>query len=145
MIFMRSKGDSAFYEYLERVEKLYNEGKGGIDRIKYENLLTPGKQLDDGFVERQKKDTQYIAKATVHLLEGICDRVRTTSGSVTDYLRGHWKLKHLLQDLGKPILRETGNTEMRMIRDKRQVSIKRLKSSKNGRSVTTIDIMLWMR
>ncbi|PIP55079.1 MAG: hypothetical protein COX07_01855, partial [Bacteroidetes bacterium CG23_combo_of_CG06-09_8_20_14_all_32_9] len=66
---------------------------------KQKNLLL--KEIPEDFVERQKKDTQYIAIKVKEKLAGIVglQNVTTTSGGITDYLREHWKLNNIFKEL----------------------------------------------
>jgi len=115
--FMESKGEHALKAYTEKVNKLYNDGKGQISRTKFENLMCSGDEIPSDFVERMKKDSQYIAKETVKLLRTVCENTYTTTGQVTDLLRSEWGLKNVLEELGKPIYRELGLIETKEIKD----------------------------
>ena len=61
-------------------------------------------------VQRQIKDTQYIAIRVKEELNKIVgnENVKTTTGSVTDYLRNHWgltdKFKLLLKERYEALL-----------------------------------------
>jgi CRISPR-associated endonuclease Csn1 len=60
------------------------------------NLLRD--KIPDNFVERQIKDTQYIAKEVKKELAKVVgnENIKTTGGSITDYLRAQWGLRKLL-------------------------------------------------
>lgn len=116
--FMNSKGEEALHQYIEKVNELYKDGKGRISRTKFENLLCQGKDIPSDFVERMKKDTQYIAKETVKMLKLICPNVYTTTGQVTDYLRSEWGLKEVLQELGLPKYKAIGQVEEKTIKQR---------------------------
>lgn len=66
---------------------------------KKRNLLMEKIPVD--FVERQKKDTQYISVAIKDELSRVVgsDNVKTTTGEVTNYLRSHWGLKKLFMNM----------------------------------------------
>lgn len=115
--FMESKGEHALKSYTEKVNKLYNDGKGQISRTKFENLMCSGDEIPSDFVERMKKDSQYIAKETVKLLRTVCENTYTTTGQVTDLLRSEWGLKNVLEELGKPLYKELGLIETKEIKD----------------------------
>ena len=69
---------------------------------KKKNLLA--EKIPSNPVARQLKDTQYISIALKDELAKIVgsDKVKTTTGGVTDYLRSHWGLKKLFMELTEP-------------------------------------------
>ncbi|WP_340073992.1 type II CRISPR RNA-guided endonuclease Cas9 [Leptobacterium sp. I13] len=115
--FMNSKGEDALNQYLNKVNDLYKDGKGNINKLKFENLLCKGMDIPDDFVERMKKDSQYIAKETVKILKGICKDTYTTTGQITDFLRDKWELKNVLQEAMLPVYKKIGQTEIREHKD----------------------------
>lgn len=92
-------GEKGRQEYEIRVEELYKGGKEGISKGKYKKLLMKGSEIPDGFVERDLRNSQYIAKKAKELLEEVCRTVNTTTGSVTDRLREDWQLVNVMQEL----------------------------------------------
>lgn len=62
------------------------------------------KTIPNDFVERQLKDTQFIAKAVREELAKVVgmQQVHTTTGSVTMHLREQWGIAHLFKDLLLP-------------------------------------------
>lgn len=94
-------GEKGRLEYEARVEELYKGGKDkeGISKGKYKKLLMKGSEIPDGFVDRDLRNSQYIAKKAKELLEEVCRTVNTTTGSVTDRLREDWQLVNVLQEL----------------------------------------------
>lgn len=97
--FMSGKSQEVFEQYLEKVNELYNDGKGKINKAKFDNLICKGDDIPSDFVERMKKDSQYISKETVKLLKNVCENVFTTTGQVTDFLRDKWRLKEVMQEV----------------------------------------------
>lgn len=114
--FMDSKGEIALREYIEKVNDLYKDGRGTISKAKFENLLCKGEDIPSDFVERMKKDSQYIAKEAVKLLKTVCPNVYTTTGQVTDFLREEWELKNLLQELTFDKYKAIGQVEEKTIK-----------------------------
>lgn len=114
--FMASKGDEKLYQYVSKVNDLYKDGAGSINRVKFDNLLCKGEDIPSDFVERMKKDSQYIAKESVRMLKTVCPNVYTTTGQVTDFLRDEWKLKHLLQELTFDTYKAIGQVEEKIIK-----------------------------
>lgn len=92
-------GENGLLEYEIRVEELYKGGKEGISKGKYKKLLMKGNEIPDGFVDRDLRNSQYIAKKAKELLEEVCRTVNTTTGSVTDRLRSDWQLVNVMQEL----------------------------------------------
>jgi len=68
---------------------------------KRKNLLA--RQIPKDFLERQKKDTQYISIKVKEELAKIVgtSNVKTTTGGVTDYLKLHWGLTEKFKELTK--------------------------------------------
>lgn len=68
---------------------------------KLKNLLAT--KVPEDFVERQKKDTQYISIKVKEELGKIIgtENVKTTTGGVTDYLRQHWGLNDLFKRMNR--------------------------------------------
>ncbi|MBI1184635.1 type II CRISPR RNA-guided endonuclease Cas9 [bacterium] len=114
--FMATKGEDALHEYIENVNSLYGDGNGTLTKAKFENLMCKGEDIPSDFVERMKKDSQYIAKEAVKLLKSVCPNVYTTTGQITDFLRDEWELKHLLQELGLPKYRAIGQVEEKTVK-----------------------------
>lgn len=92
-------GELGLRDYESRVEELYKGGKDGISKGKYKKLLMKGTEIPDGFVDRDLRNSQYIAKKAKELLEEVCRTVNTTTGSVTDRLREDWQLVNVMQEL----------------------------------------------
>lgn len=92
-------GEKGVNEYQIRVEELYKNGKEGISKGKFKKLLMKGDEIPDGFVERDLRNSQYIAKKAKELLEEVCRTVNTTTGSITDRLREDWQLVNVMQEL----------------------------------------------
>merc|ERR1711974_180742 len=85
--------------YINRVEDLYHGGKGVINKAKYNKLLMKQQDIPDGFIDRDLRNSQYIAKKATEMLYGICRKVTPTTGSITDKLREDWQLINVLQEL----------------------------------------------
>ncbi|MDE5944719.1 MAG: type II CRISPR RNA-guided endonuclease Cas9 [Rikenella sp.] len=105
--YMETKGSAAFTAYLERVDRLCAK-----NRAKRRKLLMKGSEIPDDFIERQLRQSQYIARKAVELLREVCSDVWTTGGSVTAYLRRVWGWEDVLMELQLPRYREIeGATE----------------------------------
>ncbi len=96
--------------YKERVERLYKADK--ISKAKQKKLLMPLSDLPDGFIERDLRNSQYIAKKAKQMLFDVVRTVNTTTGSITDKLREDWDLINVMKELNLPKYKALGLTEM---------------------------------
>ncbi|MBI1221826.1 MAG: type II CRISPR RNA-guided endonuclease Cas9 [Bacteroidetes bacterium] len=114
-------GGEKLSEYVNRIEKLFELGKKskdeGISKAKYLKLLKSESEIGDGFIDRDLRDSQYIAKKARHMLYEICRVVTPTTGSITDRLRDDWGLVNVMKELNLPKFRELGLTEMKEKKD----------------------------
>ncbi|MCA6364366.1 MAG: type II CRISPR RNA-guided endonuclease Cas9 [Bacteroidetes bacterium] len=118
--FMQSKPE--FDQFIELVEKTYKTKK--IGRAKRDKLLMTGDKIPSGFIDRQLRQTQYIAKKAREILDAVCRNVHASSGGVTDYLRDQWGYNEILEQLQLERYRAVGQTEMRDQKDKQGNIIK---------------------
>ncbi len=86
--FMKSKSEQALAEYVERVNLLYSNHI--IGKAKRDKLLMTESKIPDNFIDRQLRESQYIAKKAREILQTICHNVWSTSGTVTAELRHLW-------------------------------------------------------
>lgn len=112
-------GESGAEDYRNRVMKLFNDGK--ISRTKKERLLMRETDIPAGFINRDLRDTQYIAKKAKEMLEDVVPYVVSTTGSVTDRLREDWQLVNVMQELNWDKYDALGLTEVREDRDGRRI------------------------
>ena len=108
--YMKGKGEVEFQNYLERVANLYKLKV--IGKAKRDKLLMPANKIPTDFIERQLRETQYIAVKAKEILNQICNNVYSTSGNVTEYLRRIWGWDDLLMNLQMPIYKELGLTKI---------------------------------
>lgn len=108
--FMQSKGEEKLQEYIEMVDKLYKDKI--IRKAKRDKLLMPENKIPKDFIDRQLRETQYIAKKAKEILEQICVNVWSTSGSVTEHLRRIWGWDDVLMNLQLPKYREMNLTQL---------------------------------
>lgn len=107
--YMKTKSEDEFNSYIERVETMYKNNK--ITKAKRDKLLTPASKIPNDFIERQLRQTQYIAKKSIELLNEVCRNVYATSGQVTDYLRHQWGWNDVLMNLKMQMYKEKGYTD----------------------------------
>lgn len=124
---LQDEGENKLQEYINRVETLYNHNKKnkeeGINKAKYQNLLKKGSEIGDGFIERDLRETQYIAKKAKEILFEITPSVLATSGQITDRLREDWGLIEIMKELSIDKYRELGLTEIQEKRDGRKIEV----------------------
>ncbi|WP_370897919.1 type II CRISPR RNA-guided endonuclease Cas9 [Chryseobacterium gossypii] len=116
------KGNFTSFDYLEiegkeKLEKFLNVikelfDKGAISKAKYVKLQKRGIEIGDGFIERDLRDTQYIAKKAKEILFGITNTVVSTSGRITEKLREDWNLVNIMKELNLEKYRTIGLTEL---------------------------------
>jgi len=108
--FMVSKGQAELSDYLDRVDRLYKARL--ITKSKRDKLLMPQDKIPKDFIDRQLRESQYIARKSKELLSQICRNVWSTSGTVTEYLRRIWGWDDVLHNLQFPLYKEHGLTEI---------------------------------
>ena len=92
--YVREKyGEVGIERYLRAIDDL------NISKSKKRNLLTSEVDIPKDFIERDLRDTQYIAKKSRELLLELVPFVVSTTGSITDRLREDWQLINVLQEL----------------------------------------------
>ena len=114
-------GGKMFDDYNERVEKLYNKGKGVISKAKYNKLLMKGAEIPDGFIERDLRNTQYIAKKAKSMLLEVFRNVVPITGSVTAKLREDWQLINVMQELNWDKYNKLGLTKYEINKDGKEI------------------------
>ncbi len=120
---MSKYGEEQAEQYKIRIDKLFSEG--AISKTKYKNLLMREEDIPTGFIERDLRDTQYIAKKAREMLEDLVPFVVATTGSVTDRLREDWQLVDVMQELNWNKYDKLGLTESWKDKDGR--TIRRIK------------------
>lgn len=95
--YMEAKGPDAFAAYCERIDLLCKNS-----RTKRHKLLMPAEKIPTDFIDRQLRQSQYIARKAAELLQEVCTDVWTTGGSVTAYLRRVWGWEDALMQLQLP-------------------------------------------
>ena len=124
--FMESRGEGALKAYVERVNDLAERKK--ISHTKRNKLLMKGKDIPTDFIDRQLRESQYIAKKAKEMLQTVCRNVHATSGSITDFIRHLWGWDEVLHTLNFERYQAAGLTELveREV-DGRKVEVERIK------------------
>ena len=115
--------DNYLRNYEAVIEQLYTKKK--ISKTKRDKLLMKEADIPSGFIDRDLRDSQYIAKKAREILEDIVRFVVPTTGSVTDRLREDWQLVDVMQELNWNKYDRLGLTEIIEGRDGQK--IKRIK------------------
>ena len=120
MDFVNEKyGTQGTEEYVNRIENLYN--KKVIGKTKRDKLLMKEADIPSGFINRDLRDSQYIAKKAREILEEIVRFVVPTTGSITDRLREDWQLVDVMQELNWDKYNRLGLTEIIEGRDGQRI------------------------
>ena len=108
--FIEEDHQSELSQYKKRVEVLFKAD--AITKAKYKKLLMSAKELPEDFIERDLRNSQYIAKKAKMMLEEVFKTVVSTTGSITDQLRKDWDLINLMKELNFPKYKAAGLTEV---------------------------------
>ena len=109
--------------YESRVEELFKNKV--ISKTKRDNLLMKETEIPSDFLNRDLRDSQYIARKAREILEELVPFVVTTTGAVTSRLRDDWQLVNIMQELNWEKYDALGLTEC--YTDKNGNIVKRIK------------------
>lgn len=112
-------GEKGAEEYVSRVNKLLQDGM--ISKAKRNKLLTKEQDIPNGFIDRDLRDSQYIARKARELLENMVNTVVATTGSVTAHLRKDWQLVDVMKELNWDKYDRLGLTETICDKDNRPI------------------------
>lgn len=122
--FIAAKGEAELAIYISRVDDWYDRGilsYGKMQRLKVSYVqyverkknkkeTETDKKLWESFIDRDLRQTQYIARKSVELLHKICNNVTVTEGNVTAKLRNLWGWDDVLMNLQMPKYKSLGQT-----------------------------------
>lgn len=122
-----SKGEQELAAYLFRVDDWFKRGiisyskmqrlkvsyREYVERKKLKKETEADKKLWENFIERQLRDTQYIARKSREILQKICTNVTSTEGGVTAKLRELWGWDDVLMNLQMPKYKELERTAIK--------------------------------
>ena len=111
--------DFANGEYKMRIDKLLADKV--ISKTKHDKLLMKEADIPSGFINRDLRDSQYIAKKAREILEELVRFVVPTIGSITDRLRDDWQLVDVMQELNWNKYDQLGMTEIIEGRDGQRI------------------------
>ncbi|MDO4216899.1 MAG: type II CRISPR RNA-guided endonuclease Cas9 [Bacteroidales bacterium] len=112
-------GEEGLKEYLQRVDDLFKSN--AIGKAKQNKLKMSYEQIPDDFIERDLRNTQYIARKAQEMLFEITRSVVPTTGSITDRLRNDWQLVDVMKELNWNKYEQLGLTEISTGRDGQQL------------------------
>lgn len=125
--YIAAKGDAALSDYLDRVDSWFKQGVVSygkmqrlkvshneyLERKKKKKETEADKKLWENFIDRQLRETAYIARKARQLLKRICNNVHTTEGTVTAKLRNLWGWDDVLMNLQLPKHKAMGLTRIK--------------------------------
>lgn len=109
-------GEEGLQRYLNACDALFAN-----QRTKLRKLKMTEREIPDGFIERDLRNTQYIAKKALSMLGQICRRVVATTGAITEQLRQDWQLVDVLKELNWSKYEAVGNVEYHTDHDGRSI------------------------
>ena len=110
MEYMETKSAAEQEAYKQRVDEAFIAKR--ISKTKRDHLLWRKTDIPADFIERQLRQSQYIAVKAVEVLQDGIRQVWTSGGSVTDFLRHQWGYDEILHTLNLPRYRQVeGLTE----------------------------------
>lgn len=109
-------GKQSAEEYRNKCETLFKDKKTKLGK-----LLMRESEIPEGFIERDLRNTQYIARLALQMLSDISRRVVATTGSITDKLREDWQLVDVMKELNWNKYKSLGLVEYFEDRDGRKI------------------------
>lgn len=106
-------------QYRQKIDMYYKDGS--ISKAKHDKLLMRDEDIPDGFIERDLRNSQYIAVKAREILEDMVRFVVPTIGSITDRLRTDWQLVDVMQELNWDKYDKLGLTETYKDKDGREI------------------------
>lgn len=106
-------------KYKTKIDDLYKNGV--ISKAKHDKLLMKESDIPEGFIDRDLRNSQYIAKKAREILEQMVRFVVPTTGAITDRLREDWQLVDVMQELNWDKYNKLGLTETYTDKDGREI------------------------
>lgn len=94
---MQKYGEGGAKKYKDKIESLHNDKV--ISGTKKKWLLTTKSNIPEDFLQRDLRDSQYIAKKAREMLNEVVKYVVSTSGTITARLREDWQLVDVMKEL----------------------------------------------
>jgi CRISPR-associated endonuclease Csn1 len=96
-------------QFKHKAETLFKAKK--IFKAKYNKLLMKENDIPSDFIDRDLRDSQYIARKAHQMLNEIVRSVTSTTGRITDRLRTDWQLVNIMKEINLPKYRQIGLTK----------------------------------
>lgn len=109
-------GETGLERYMKVCEDLFADRKTKLRKLKMQE-----NEIPDDFIQRDLRNTQYIAKRALTMLREICRRVIATTGSITDQLRNDWQLVDTMKELNWEKYKTLGLVEYHQDKSGRQI------------------------
>lgn len=104
-----TQGEAGLKEYEARIKELLN--CAAISQTKAQKLRMKEADIPSDFLERDLRNSQYIARKAREILEAMVPNVESTIGAITSRLREDWQLVDVMQELNLPKYQALGLTE----------------------------------
>lgn len=107
--YVATLGAEALTAYEGRVDYLYKKKK--ISEGKWKKLRMKQADIPDDFIDRDLRNTQYIARYAMSMLRDVVRVVVPTVGAVTSRLREDWQLVDVMKELNREKYERLGLVE----------------------------------
>lgn len=122
--YVSTKGEIELNAYIERVDDWFKRGVISyskmqrlkvsyteyVERKKLKKETEADKRIWENFIDRQLRETAYIARKAKLILQKVCNYVHSTEGTVTAKLRKIWGWEDVLMNLQLPKYKALGQT-----------------------------------
>jgi CRISPR-associated endonuclease Csn1 len=125
--YISKKGNEVLNEYITRLDDWFRRGiisYGKMQRLKVsfeeyqerkklKKETEADKKIWENFIDRQLRETAYIARKAKEILEKVCPNVNSTEGNVTAKLRELWGWDDVLMNLQLAKYKDIGQTQIK--------------------------------
>lgn len=112
-------GEDYAVQYKKRIDDLLKNGK--ISRTKHKYLLMSETEIPTDFINRDIRETQYISRKAMEILEPATRKVVASSGAITARLREDWQLVDVMKELNWEKYKALNLTETIQDKDGRRI------------------------
>lgn len=112
-------GEDYAVQYKKRIDDLLRNGK--ISRTKHKYLLMSESEIPTDFINRDIRETQYISRKAMEILEPATRKVVASSGAITARLREDWQLVDVMKELNWEKYKALNLTETIQDKDGRRI------------------------
>lgn len=115
--FVKEKyGEEGLHQYLARCEALFAKREAKLSKLKMGE-----EDIPDGFIDRDLRNTQFIARKAYEMLSSVTRRVVATTGTITSKLRDDWQLVDVMKELNWEKYDAIGQTSWFVDHDGRRI------------------------